>query len=994
MKKLQNNSNIEGSIYSTLDVGSYAQLCLQDSDLHYVPCWADPRSFGVEPPNTTELHTLESMSGDPLIEFVPHFLGETIAGDGTHSKWKDVTSGMAEPHILMLTLGLRTFLAEEARDTAHRPDLLDSVRKVFGNAVPFSMEDRENGITALQYHTTFDCATTTHSLGFRVSGAFSRGEQQPLKFPSCRVDQVRGLLREFLSGASDSQRTGLLDQLHLLRHTATQSKWLGQHEVVGSSLLLVVDRQKEDKCSVWLTDLHNTRPSSSPLSHTAAWSPGKNCEDGFLFGVDNVIRMVQDELQADIPLVPSDWTYRAEGANNVVVAYRGSDPELKGRVLRLGKAGTAKAHQRTACGHAAVGAQHFLEDMARPHLGAAVGEVRVVYVTPEFLGEVAEMMEAQRGNAGAQEGYRIDVSSPFALLMDDALYLAEDSLMIKWKVGCGVLPPPSPYMYWLKATVSRAALLQYYKSAQGTSAMSDYCPVDLLSNDFDRVLSALLCLFECPAQAEMQLFRGGRLLVTTKDRKQFKSLGDHFAAYLNASKSYDSVYFICDLLANVLLKPQPGETATALQRLKSLQSRGLDIEVLYPKVKDFVKANLHLLSPKPADVLATPGAGVDPGVPAGPIFCNAVNKQRRRSQTAQQDLSGLYEYVNELWALRKAEVADVTARCATIDPLSELVQFLTSKAAKECSIAVTLSPAKGGGTENTVEAVDGTRWHWRVSFLDLDPQDAANMEDWYKEDKDLVTTYKNVALDDAVPPEYEARLAADSIQIGGHSGAILVEANRLLKRCDCNAELEFYTANADHPMLKQFMPRFYGCEQRAGQHYIVIENVLHGFVNPMMLDLKMGTRTYGDDADPAKMAKQRAKASCSTSSKLGVMIVGCQLPNAEGGREKLRLGRKFNHDILTEESVVTVLSQFLQTKRLKDEALQFINKLYDFFRTQREFAFYGSSLLFAYDAALGEHAKLRVRMIDFAHVHPPPNEGLDESYLTGLVFLLKALESK
>lgn len=61
---------------------------------------------------------------------------------------------------------------------------------------------------------------------------------------------------------------------------------------------------------------------------------------------------------------------------------------------------------------------------------------------------------------------------------------------------------------------------------------------------------------------------------------------------------------------------------------------------------------------------ATPGAGVDPGVPAGPIFCNAVNKQRRRSQTAQQDLSGLYEYVNELWALRKAEVADVTARCA------------------------------------------------------------------------------------------------------------------------------------------------------------------------------------------------------------------------------------------------------------------------------------------------------------------------------------------
>ena len=39
------------------------------------------------------------------------------------------------------------------------------------------------------------------------------------------------------------------------------------------------------------------------------------------------------------------------------------------------------------------------------------------------------------------------------------------------------------------------------------------------------------------------------------------------------------------------------------------------------------------------------------------------------------------------------------------------------------------------------------------------------------------------------------------------------------------------------------------------------------------------------------------------------------------------------------------------------------------FATQTEYAFYGSSLLLAFDAALADEAVLRVLMIDFAHVH-------------------------
>jgi len=346
-------------------------------------------------------------------------------------------------------------------------------------------------------------------------------------------------------------------------------------------------------------------------------------------------------------------------------------------------------------------------------------------------------------------------------------------------------------------------------------------------------------------------------------------------------------------------------------------------------------------------------------------------------------------------------MSDVTQRCTHLHPGREVLCHVAARAAQDCAIAVALTPvAAAGGTATEdddddgyiVEAVDGTRWRWAVQFLDLDPPAEVRLEDWYREDQELVATYKGVALGPTAAAAAKQREDDENLQIGGHNGAIRVSAHKVYKRCDSPAEMEFYARTAHHPRLKPFIPDFFGTETRSDGSYVVLENLLHGLATPMMLDLKMGTRTYGDDADPDKVAKQRAKASCTTSGRLGVMVVGCQVPLNDLGTEKLRLGRKANHDVLTEEAVVIVLGQFLHTPKLRKEALGFVSRLHEYFQTQTEFAFYGSSLFFAYDAALGKDASLRVKMIDFAHVHPPPNDGLDESYLTGLTFLQRVLE--
>lgn len=248
-----------------------------------------------------EQQCLEKLMNDDLRPFVPGYYGVVQQNEQDYNIMDDLLKDFDSPSIMDCKMGSRTYLEEELVKARERPrlrkDMYEKMVAVDPTA-PSPEERSQQAVLKPRYMQWRETLSSTATLGFRIEGIKKADGTCNTSFKKTKhEEQVMKAFGDFVDGNTNLLRNYLL-RLEELRCALENSHFFRTHEVVGSSLLFVHDAS--GLARVWMIDFGKTVPLPPPqiLDHRTPWAEG-NREDGYLWGLDNLIHIFTNMLKDD-----------------------------------------------------------------------------------------------------------------------------------------------------------------------------------------------------------------------------------------------------------------------------------------------------------------------------------------------------------------------------------------------------------------------------------------------------------------------------------------------------------------------------------------------------------------------------------------------------------------------------------------------------------------------------------------------------------------------
>jgi len=94
-------------------------------------------------------------------------------------------------------------------------------------------------------------------------------------------------------------------------------------------------------------------------------------------------------------------------------------------------------------------------------------------------------------------------------------------------------------------------------------------------------------------------------------------------------------------------------------------------------------------------------------------------------------------------------------------------------------------------------------------------------------------------------------------QLSGHPDCFAPAGlGTIWKKCSGGTERDVYEALSNEPSLQDIVPKYYREVEYNGQTFIELQDLLHGFRDPNVMDIKMGTRTFLESEVKNSSARQ------------------------------------------------------------------------------------------------------------------------------------------